>query len=139
MFYHVYLFIVSVTQLVNCYNIETEPYKIFDLPKWSNADLFGFSFDSNRQNIWIGAPKSIGDKIWNQEPEGTGRVFQCNLDDEKCRTVSGLLTENTQAGFSQSQSQSHRSPFVVLKPRKGICNKSFGILPGTVRKYFNSL
>ena len=98
MFHHVYLFIVSVTQLVNCYNIETEPFKIFDLPKWSNADLFGFSFDSNRQNIWIGAPKSIGDKIWNQEPEGTGRVFQCDLDDEKCKVIFND-TENTKVGF----------------------------------------
>ena len=93
MFYHVYLFII---QLVNCYNIETEPYKIFELPKSSNADLFGFSFDSNRQNIWIGAPKS-------RDPEGTGAVFQCNFDDgQECIQLNGVITDNTKIGFHLS-------------------------------------
>ena len=92
MFYHVYLFII---QLVDCYNIETKPYKIFELPKSSNADLFGFSFDSNRKNIWIGAPKS-------RDPEGTGAVFECNLSDEQeCKELTGIKTENTKIGFHQ--------------------------------------
>ena len=90
MFYHVYLLII---QLVDCYNIETEPYKIFELPKSSNADLFGFSFDSNRKNIWIGAPKS-------RDPEGTGAVFECNLGDgQECKELTGIATENTKIGF----------------------------------------